>query len=97
MDSRAAYPPTAARGLQRIDTPEQFERYLSRLKKIPAFLAACEDVMREGIETGFVAPRLVVGVSYASPRSGGNGTSAGDGREDTVLGPGRDVATQDRS
>jgi uncharacterized protein (DUF885 family) len=51
--------------LQRADTPERLERYEARLRAYPAFLAASEEVAREGVATGVVAPRVVVERSVA--------------------------------
>src|SRR5207247_2237563 len=42
--------------LQRADTAERFEKYLSRLRAIPAFLGQLADAAREGARTGQVAP-----------------------------------------
>jgi uncharacterized protein (DUF885 family) len=55
--------------LQRVDTRERFERYEARLRSVPTFLASCEEVMREGVETGFVAPRVVVARAERQIRS----------------------------
>jgi len=46
--------------LQRADAPERLERYLARLRGIPAYLEACGRVARDGLREGQVAPRLVV-------------------------------------
>lgn len=46
--------------LQRADTPERADRYLARLTAVPAYLRAVEDVMREAVGDGQVAPRVVV-------------------------------------
>jgi uncharacterized protein (DUF885 family) len=46
--------------LQRADTPGGFERYEARLTGVPRFLRACIEVMREGLETGFTVPGVVV-------------------------------------
>jgi uncharacterized protein (DUF885 family) len=44
---------------QRADTPERLERFLARLRAYPAYMAANIDILREGIETGLTAPRIV--------------------------------------
>jgi uncharacterized protein (DUF885 family) len=46
--------------LQRADTAERFEKYLARLRAIPAFLGQLSDAAREGARAGQVAPGLVV-------------------------------------
>lgn len=46
--------------MQRADTPERLERYLARLSAAPAFYAAIEDVMRDGVAAGVTGPRVVV-------------------------------------
>ena len=46
--------------LQRADTPERLDRYERRLRAFPTYLAASEEVAREGVATGVVAPRVVV-------------------------------------
>jgi uncharacterized protein (DUF885 family) len=45
--------------MQRADTPERLERYLSRLRAVPAFLDAIREVADEGIRTAVVSPRVV--------------------------------------
>jgi uncharacterized protein (DUF885 family) len=45
---------------QPADTPERFEKYLARLHAYPAFMTANCDLLREGLETGLTAPRIVV-------------------------------------
>jgi uncharacterized protein (DUF885 family) len=45
---------------QPADTPERFEKYIARLQAYPAFMAANCDLLREGIQTGLTAPRIVV-------------------------------------
>jgi uncharacterized protein (DUF885 family) len=46
--------------LQRADTSERLDRYVSRLQAIPAYLEAIEEVAEEGIRTGVTSPALVV-------------------------------------
>jgi len=46
--------------IQRSDTPERLERYLARLRGVPAFYDAVAEVARTGIRTGVTAPRVVV-------------------------------------
>jgi uncharacterized protein (DUF885 family) len=46
--------------IQRADTPERLERYLARLRAVPAFYDAVAEVARTGIRTGVTAPRVVV-------------------------------------
>jgi uncharacterized protein (DUF885 family) len=45
--------------IQRADSPERLERYLARLRAVPAFYAAVCDVARAGVATGVTAPRVV--------------------------------------
>jgi len=45
---------------QPADTPERLEKYLARLQAYTAFMAANCDLLREGIQTGLTAPRIVV-------------------------------------
>jgi uncharacterized protein (DUF885 family) len=44
---------------QRADTPERLERFLARLRAYPAYMAANADILREGLESGLTAPRIV--------------------------------------
>ena len=44
---------------QRADTPERLEKFLARLRAYPAYMAANADILREGLETGLTAPRIV--------------------------------------
>ena len=44
---------------QKADTPERMETFLARLRAYPAHMAANADILREGIETGLTAPRIV--------------------------------------
>ena len=46
--------------LQRTDTRERLERYLARLAAVPGYLAALPEIMREGIDSGVLAPSIVV-------------------------------------
>lgn len=50
--------PTVAT-FQAADTPERLEQFLARLRAYPAFMAANIELLREGIETGLTAPRIV--------------------------------------
>ena len=45
--------------MQRTDGPERLDRYLSRLSAIPSFLAEIDEVVREGITSGTLVPRVV--------------------------------------
>lgn len=45
---------------QRADNPERLERFLARLRAYPAYLAAHVENLREGIQTGLTAPRVIV-------------------------------------
>jgi len=51
--------------IQRADTPERLQRYAARLRALPDYLAAIEDVARDGIDAGVTAPELVVDRSLA--------------------------------
>lgn len=51
--------------LQRADTPERLERYLARLRAVPAYLAATEEVARGGAVAGQTSPVIVVERSIA--------------------------------
>jgi uncharacterized protein (DUF885 family) len=46
--------------IQRADTPDRLERYLARLRAIPAFYEATSAVARDGLAAGVVAPKVVV-------------------------------------
>jgi uncharacterized protein (DUF885 family) len=46
--------------LQRADTPERLEKYVSRLGAIPAFLDQLAASARDGVRTGQVAPAVMV-------------------------------------
>jgi len=45
--------------LQRADTPERLDRYIQRLRATTPFYGAVNDVLREGVEAGVTAPRVV--------------------------------------
>jgi uncharacterized protein (DUF885 family) len=45
--------------MQRADTPERLDRYLTRLRAIPRFLDAVGDVARDGVRAGVTSPRVV--------------------------------------
>ena len=44
---------------QKADTPERLEKFLSRLESYRDYMAANTDILREGLETGLTAPRIV--------------------------------------
>jgi uncharacterized protein (DUF885 family) len=44
---------------QPADTPERLDKFIGRLRAYPAFMAANADILREGLETGLTAPRIV--------------------------------------
>jgi uncharacterized protein (DUF885 family) len=44
---------------QAADTPERLERFITRLRAYPAFMAANIELLREGIASGLSAPRIV--------------------------------------
>ncbi|HEX3427707.1 MAG TPA: DUF885 family protein, partial [Candidatus Limnocylindrales bacterium] len=44
---------------QRADTPERLDAFLSRLHAYRDFMAANADILREGLDTGLTAPRIV--------------------------------------
>lgn len=46
--------------LQRADTPERLDKYVSRLQAIPVFLGQLSESARDGTRTGQVAPAVVV-------------------------------------
>src|SRR5262245_21613670 len=46
--------------LQRSDTAERVERYVARIAATPAYYEAVREIMREGIDDGVTAPRIVV-------------------------------------
>jgi len=44
---------------QPADTPERFEKFAARLHAYRDYMAANTDILREGLETGLTAPRIV--------------------------------------
>ena len=50
---------------QRADTPERLEKFLSRLEGYRDFMAANIEILREGLDTGLTAPRIVAERSIA--------------------------------
>ncbi|HLY14784.1 MAG TPA: DUF885 family protein, partial [Candidatus Limnocylindrales bacterium] len=44
---------------QQADTPERLARFLARLEAYPAFMAANIELLREGVDSGLTAPRIV--------------------------------------
>jgi uncharacterized protein (DUF885 family) len=44
---------------QPADTPERLEQFLARLESYREYMAANADIVREGLETGLTAPRIV--------------------------------------
>jgi uncharacterized protein (DUF885 family) len=44
---------------QQADTPERLDRYLARLRAVPAFLAAICEVAADGVRAGVTVPRVV--------------------------------------
>jgi uncharacterized protein (DUF885 family) len=50
----------AMAGMQRADSPERLERYVARLRALPAYLDAYGPIMRDGVATGVIAPEVVV-------------------------------------
>ena len=44
---------------QAADTPEGLERFIARLRAYPAFMAANEALLRDGLASGLTAPRIV--------------------------------------
>jgi len=44
---------------QPADTPERLEKFLTRLRAYPEFMAANADILREGLSSGLTAPRIV--------------------------------------
>ena len=46
--------------IQRADTPERLERYVARLRVVPAYYDGVIEVARTGVRTGVTAPRVVV-------------------------------------
>ena len=50
---------------QPVDDPERLEAFMARLHAYPAFMAAYTQILREGMETGLTAPRIVAERSIA--------------------------------
>jgi uncharacterized protein (DUF885 family) len=46
-------------GFQRMDTPERFEQFLARVNEYPRFMAANAELVREGLDAGLTAARIV--------------------------------------
>jgi uncharacterized protein (DUF885 family) len=44
---------------QPADTPERFEKFIARLEAYRDYMAANTDILREGLDTGLTAPRIV--------------------------------------
>jgi uncharacterized protein (DUF885 family) len=44
---------------QPADTPERLEKFLTRLRAYPEFMAANAEILREGLSSGLTAPRIV--------------------------------------
>jgi uncharacterized protein (DUF885 family) len=44
---------------QPADTPQRFEKFVARLEAYRDYMAANTDILREGLETGLTAPRIV--------------------------------------
>ena len=44
---------------QPADTPERFEKFIARLESYRGYMAANTDILREGLDTGLTAPRIV--------------------------------------
>jgi uncharacterized protein (DUF885 family) len=45
--------------LQRTDTPERLEKFVARLHAYPAYMAAHVELVREALDSGLTAPRIV--------------------------------------
>ena len=45
--------------IQRTDSPERLDRYAARLSAIPPYLAVIDEVVREGVTSGTLTPRVV--------------------------------------
>jgi uncharacterized protein (DUF885 family) len=45
--------------MQRADTPERLDRYLARLSAIPSYLAAIDEMVRDAVASGTLAPKVV--------------------------------------
>ena len=46
--------------MQRADTPERLEKYVGRLRAMPAYLSGMQDSARDGVASGVTAPGLVI-------------------------------------
>jgi uncharacterized protein (DUF885 family) len=44
---------------QPADTPERFDKFIARLEAYREYMAANTDILREGLDTGLTAPRIV--------------------------------------
>ncbi len=44
---------------QPADTPERFDKFIARLESYRDYMAANTDILREGLDTGLTAPRIV--------------------------------------
>jgi uncharacterized protein (DUF885 family) len=44
---------------QAADTPERLEKFITRLRAYPTYMAAYAEILRESVETGLTAPRIV--------------------------------------
>lgn len=44
---------------QPADTPERFDKFIARLETYREYMAANTDILREGLDTGLTAPRIV--------------------------------------
>jgi uncharacterized protein (DUF885 family) len=45
--------------MQRADTPDRLDRYVARLRAIPAYLSAIEEIVEEGPRVGVTSPKVV--------------------------------------
>jgi uncharacterized protein (DUF885 family) len=45
--------------MQRADSPERLDRYLTRLSAIPTYLASVNEVIRDAVSSGTLAPKVV--------------------------------------
>ena len=46
--------------MQRADSPERVERYVTRLRATPGYYADAAEIARDGLAAGVIAPRIVV-------------------------------------
>jgi uncharacterized protein (DUF885 family) len=46
--------------LQRADTPERLEKYLTRLRAVPGYLSDMEEIARDGARAGQTVPKVVI-------------------------------------